>query len=281
MAILALLAAFADLPVRTANGRTYVQIKIQDTPGWWLVDTGATHTVVSPRTAADWPRLTGHPAEADPYGLTAWAVPPVLRLGSRPVRLRKVAVLPRLAERFLSEDEVFVAGILGWDVLSRNRWRLDPAHARAAFAPSSSHPPADLLVRWPLRQHRGSPMVDLRHVGGARWSMLLDTGTEALVVGMATARRSGWQPVARPVPGPRLVGLGRSAGSQQWRTRLAGPLGGIPREFLVTERPPLPWVDGAVGTGFLEGRALLWDGPAGWWGLSSQPPPKESVPAPG
>ncbi|MEB3205257.1 MAG: hypothetical protein VKP57_11235 [Candidatus Sericytochromatia bacterium] len=280
MALAALLALSAlspapdDLSCKAANGRVYVRVRTGDTTGWWLVDTGATHTVASPRTAHGWPRAADIPREAESYGLTAWAVPPAMNLGHNRLRLSRVAILPRLSERFLAEDDIFVAGILGWDLLGQQRWRLDPARGQARLMASAGGPPPRLTGHWPLEERHGSPVLNLLHAGGQSWSMLLDTGTGALLLAMPAARRSGWHPSQLGEAGDRIQGLASTQASWRWPTRLA-PHGPLPphQTILVADRAPMAWVDGVLGTGFLAGRALWWDGPGGWWGVSDPPRP--------
>ncbi|MBM3260740.1 MAG: hypothetical protein FJY99_13525 [Candidatus Sericytochromatia bacterium] len=274
IALSALSPAPDDLACRAANGRVYVRVRAGDATGWWLVDTGATHTVASPRTAHSWPHAADTPREAENYGLTAWAVPPPMTLGHNRIRLSRVAILPRLAERFLAEDDIFVAGILGWDLLGQQRWRLDPARGHARVMASAGWPPPRLAGHWPLEERHGSPVLNLRHAGGQTWSMLLDTGTGALLLSVPAARRSGWQSSHPGEAGARIEGLASTQASWLWPTRLAsrGPLAPA-QTILVTDRAPMAWVDGVLGTDFLAGRALWWDGPGGWWGVSAPPRP--------
>ncbi|MEB3237546.1 MAG: hypothetical protein VKO64_07975 [Candidatus Sericytochromatia bacterium] len=279
MALAALLPILAPavlpegLPCRTANGRVYVRARAGEALGWWLVDTGATHTVVSPRTAHGWPRAVGVPREADAYGLSGWAVPPLIRLGGQALRLGRAAILPRLSERFLAEDEVFISGILGWDALGQGRWRLDPARNTVHVMASASRRPAEVKHHWPLEARHGSPVLRLRHASGRQWAMLLDTGTDALLLRASEARLAGWQGAEQAQAGARLQGLASAQPSWSWKTRLdsRGPLSAL-QTILVAARAPMDWVDGVLGTGFLSGRTLWWDGPSGWWGLSGTGP---------
>ena len=263
------LAGGEALPLRVVHGHAYVQARAGEVQGWWLVDTGATHTVVSPRTAHDWPRVAIDIREADAYGLSGWAAPPPIRIGRTPWNLPRVGILPRLAEPFLAEDEVFVAGILGYDILGKGRWSLDPTHRRLTWKPSASSGRGRHLVALHTRQ--GAPTLEVRTGSGRPRTWLLDTGSGTCVMHAAAARADGLGASGTAESGPRLVTLAHQQATGIWTTRVRiGSHDAGSQAIVLTERPPLPWVDGSLGTDVIGKGVLTWDGPGGWCSLEAE-----------
>lgn len=172
-----------------------VDVTVGEARGRWLVDTGATHHLVSPafaerqrlptrgeaRAATAFGRFEGRQVELPPLGIGALSL-----AGQHALVLDLLAVAGTAADGIDGVLGVPALAALALD-LDLRRWML-----RLHEAAEGGCPPGHDAV--PLALHQGLPVVELRVDGAAPERALLDTGNAGAIVrvdGLFAPRRSG------------------------------------------------------------------------------------------
>lgn len=194
-------ANFFLIEARQTDGRTYR----------FVVDTGSTATLVSPRLAeALRTRAKRQPARpvqvrgAD-GGETSLAPATLreLRLGA--ARFRRVPVLVHDLADLSAHLGLRVDGLLGFPLFARSALTLDYPHGRLALAPALAapdQPPGpDALA---FNREQGTPLVPVQ-LGNESFVVLLDTGSDAAL----TLNPAGLHPrfAVEPRPGKVVSSL--------------------------------------------------------------------------
>lgn len=125
---------YSALPFQTLNGKIpIVKVQINGKPAWMIVDTGASITIVHAAKASyfgfeiarhtedkmDMTGLGGSTELLETYGCS-------LKLGDLTIKQRpKAQDLYRLLSTIKAHDKITIVGILGADVLSRNKMTID------------------------------------------------------------------------------------------------------------------------------------------------------------
>ncbi|MGH2570788.1 MAG: aspartyl protease family protein, partial [bacterium] len=154
-----------------------VTAEVNGVPGAFLLDTGAGATVLHSGFAAQLglsPRGVMEARGAGGSETAAFVDASTLRLPGVVLRDQTIVAigLDGVAEALGRP----IAGILGWDFLSRFAVEIDYAHAKLALAPSGEYEPRPGAVRVPLRIEMNVPRVEGTLDGEHRGSFLVDTG---------------------------------------------------------------------------------------------------------
>lgn len=190
-------ANFFLVEARQTDGRTYR----------FVVDTGSTATLVSPRLAAALrtrgKRLPARAVQVRGADGEETALEPAtlreLRLGA--ARFPRVPVLVHDLADLSAHLGLTVDGLLGFPLFTRTRLTLDYPHGRLALAPAPAAPdPApgpDVLA---FNREQGTPLVPVQ-LGNESFVVLLDTGSDAAL----TLNPAGLHPRYAVAPRPGKV----------------------------------------------------------------------------
>ena len=192
---------------RTTGNHLFVPVRINHRPASFAVDTGAALTIVDSNRA----NMFGMSGEAKVVELPRQieindrAVPVAhignLQVGNEDLGDGPVALidLRAFSARFRdSGDKVQMDGILGLDILERYRAVIDCAQRRI-YLQSASANSGDLLRglaarrlrRVPLRITNSGALEVEGHIGGQRYSFVVDTGGFATLIPAKVAAQSG------------------------------------------------------------------------------------------
>ena len=261
----------ADVEIETiATGHTLARVEVQGVEiGWFLFDTGAGATAITPEAAAT--------LGLEPIGLgpLAGIGPEVtetplyrcdrLRIG--PMTLDGVNLIEFDMHGTWGMLPDKIAGVIGWDVLSRAVCELDPLGERLRLFPPDHEPAVDFH---PLTLYGRLPHVHADYEGDRRGIFALDTGAPAIGVHFngPTVRHLDLLN-GRDTSSGSMMGAGGRAnfemGEIQWLV-LAGqhmqPVGAL---FSTDPGTPLadPAVHGAIGGQVMAPFHLVLDYPRG------------------
>jgi predicted aspartyl protease len=242
----------------------FVQAKLNGHRGLWLVDTGANTTVVSSRAAS-----LGNckpirvRVKHDPYGITGFVSAEKLEVGGVSGPVRVVGVLPRLSDKILRTDGVFVDGIIGFDWLKNHKVRIDYRTRKLSLTPlgAASRPTRDQVVI-PMEVTNGVPLVPVAINGGPVRKCLVDTGANVVNIRWEMARSSGIREDSPDVqPGPRVRGLSGAENTAAivLRRLAMGKVVFANVPVSLYEDPHMPWLYGKIGNGLFESFKLTLD----------------------
>ena len=175
------IAAMSEVPARRVGTRLVVMARCEDSPpGFWLVDTGAGSSAVSPAIAQElgWPRV----AEATLVGPSGRAARGLVRAGTLSIGAFEVDGLPVVEADVSALSEslgVPVSGVLGADVLARCVLELDFAAARVwGHDPARWHPPENATA---VTLDGRVPLLEASFAPDHRGMLRLDTGSDDTV----------------------------------------------------------------------------------------------------
>ncbi|MBU6428421.1 MAG: aspartyl protease family protein, partial [Cyanobacteria bacterium REEB65] len=198
----------SEVPFELLHGHLFVRAALNGIRGVWLLDTGSNLTVMSPRIAnlAHCVPVAAH-AERDPYGISRYVRVDHLAIGQSEGSLPVAGVMLKLEDQVLSDDGVFVDGILGYDWLSHFVVQLDFPSRRLKLAQlDSAAVPAAGREVMALERVQGVPLVPVRIGAGPTRDLLLDTGANIVNLPWSFLRASGVA-LTRINRGPRIAGL--------------------------------------------------------------------------
>ncbi len=166
--------------MRAKTGHTLVEVEVDETAGWFILDTGASATVV----AGGWPReglpRLGSAPLASAYGVSRSAVRRAAALRVGPVAIRDLPVI-EMDLAFLSGPlGQSVSGIIGYDLFSRVLARVEPAAAAVSLEPASASPVSEPWI--PFRFEAKLPVVEGRWEGDRVGLFRLDLGAGPAVI---------------------------------------------------------------------------------------------------
>lgn len=266
LVFLAVSAASAPqgVPFDFIKSHIFVQAKLNGHSGLWLVDTGANTSVVSSRAAS---RGKCKPIEvrvkSDPYGITGFVSAEKLEVGGAGAPVKVIGVIPRLTDKILRTDGVYVDGIIGFDWLKNFRVRIDYKTRRLTLAkPGTASKPSRGRAVIPMEVTNGVPLIPVSINGGPTRHCLLDTGANVVNIRWDMAKASGIKEDHPDLqPGPRVRGL---AGAEN---TMAIVLGRMAMGKVVFANVPvslyedahMPWLYGKIGNGLFESFKLTFD----------------------
>jgi predicted aspartyl protease len=182
------------IPVELVDHLVLVTAEVNGVPGSFLLDSGAGATVLDSGFASRLglaergvmeARGTGGSETAAFVDASTLQLPGVVLRGQTIVTIGLDGVAEALGRP--------IAGILGWDFLSRFAVEIDYARARLALAPSGKYEPRPGAVRVPLRIEMNVPRVEGTLDGEHRGSFLVDTGNgRGLLLHSPFARAHGY-----------------------------------------------------------------------------------------
>ncbi|MBI6545888.1 MAG: aspartyl protease family protein [Cyanobacteria bacterium NC_groundwater_1444_Ag_S-0.65um_54_12] len=239
------------------NEHIFVHAKLNGQPGIWLLDTGSNLSVISPRAAAlsACPAVTAR-AQQDPYGITRFVSAKKIELANVGAPLDVIGILPRLADKVLRNDGIFITGILGFDWLSRFVVQIDYRHNSIALLPPRSPAlPRKSAKVIPLEVLGGVPVVPVSVNGGPAHRCLIDTGANLVNIRWGMAISSG---IHRNDPGlkagPRVAGLTATEMTQAIVLKQLA-LGSVifkNLEVSLYDKTAIPWLHGNIGNSLLK-----------------------------
>ncbi len=211
------------LPARLAGARILVEVRAEtEEAGWWLVDTGAGSSAVSPALAdrLGWPTI----GAATLIGAGGRTSRGLRRSGLVTVGPLEVQGLP-MVEAEVSDLSlalgVPVSGVLGADILARCVLDLDFTAGRARMIdPSLWVPPPGAA---PVTTDGVVPVLQARFAPGHTGRLRLDTGSNDTVT----------------FHGPTVRRLGLATGRDDLKTVVVRGVGGEARG----DRAPLDWLE--------------------------------------
>jgi ankyrin repeat protein len=162
------------IPLETAANFLVAKVQLDGHEGWFLVDTGASWTVVGKDTAEQWKLQPTGP------GQSAGVAVPVQVYRAHRLSCGKAQYAPLVVEglelREISSALQFrVAGILGDDLLGQGPFEIDyRKRTLTVYDPSRFSPPAG-ANEIPVRLDGNRPWVEIS-IEGYRVRVLLDTG---------------------------------------------------------------------------------------------------------
>jgi predicted aspartyl protease len=223
-------------------------------PQIFILDTGSAPSIVNERVAEELGlamHLAGTVAVGQSVPLHAATIPD-LELG--PIRVASLPVLVKDLSRLEHDYGIPIAGIIGFDVLSKSSFRLGYQASEIEFGAVSRDG-----IPVPYDAHSGTAVAEAR-IDGKPVRMLVDTGSDSLVILGGNFSDAGW---------PRLRNAsqtGRSIADQNLELKMVSApdivIGG--RRFskdraYVVPRGADPAFDALLGVRTLGFRALSFD----------------------
>lgn len=262
------------VPYETARSLLLVRGTVAGRSAWILLDTGAGRTIVDAELARD----AG--LRIDPARI-AIATPSGALAGSRVYDL-DIAIADQLAVSLSQAGSADlrpvstllgrpVGAVLGWDILGRIAFLVDPSGPSLSVAPSGLLPPP-AGARWVELSDRGRIPVG---VGGARLSLFVDLGSSH-VLGL---RADIWERLTPKGTQTRPWNVSHAQGQSE-----ASRLGMLPEIMLgstpvrdiatVIETPRQGDGDGHVGIGLLSPLVFMLDAGQGRLWFAAPPTPR-------
>ena len=266
---LAFLAISAATPPQSVSfefikSHIFVQARLNGHAGLWLVDTGANTTVVSSRAASLGKcKPIKVKVQNDFYGITGFVSAEKLEVGGVSGPVKVIGVLPRLTDKILRTDGVYVDGIIGFDWLKAFRVRIDYKKRRLTLAPPGPPlAPSRNRAVLPMLVTNGVPLVPVSINGGPVRNCLMDTGANVVNIRWEMARASGIREDHPGLqPGPRVHGLSGNANTRAVvldRMSL-GKVMFTQVPVSLYEATDMPWLYGKIGNGLLESFKVTFD----------------------
>jgi len=264
VAIAAVAASPPVAPFDFIKSHVFVEGRLNGRKGTWLVDSGANTSVVTARAAA---RSQCPPVEVrvanDPYGMSRFVGVESLEVAGVKAGVPFAGVLPKLTDRIMRTDGVFIDGIIGFDWLKQFRATFDFKGRKLTLAPPGAPAvPAPGRHVIPMEILNGVPMVPVSINGGPRRLCLLDTGANILNIRWDFAQASGIRPDDPTiVAGPRVRGLAgnKNTAAVQLKT-LAVSKAVFPGVVVsLHDDDHLPWINGTLGNPLFEQYKLTLD----------------------
>jgi predicted aspartyl protease len=169
-------------------GRVLAPVRINGQgPFRFIVDTGATHSALSPALVAGLGLVAGSGAPVRMQGVTGSAVVPtvkVARLEAGALRLRNLE-MPMIEPRVFAQAD----GILGIEGMAGNRLDIDFLHDRVTITRSRGEPAPRGWMVVPARHRRRGVLIVEARVGRVRGLALVDTGAERTLGNLLLQRR--------------------------------------------------------------------------------------------
>jgi predicted aspartyl protease len=169
-------------------GRVLAPVRIDGQgPFRFIVDTGATHSALSPALVARLGLVAGSGAPVRMQGVTGSAVVPTVkvdRLEAGALRLRNLE-LPVIEPRVFAQAD----GILGVEGMAGNRLDIDFLQDRVTITRSRGEPAPQGFMVVPARQRRRGVLIVDARIGRVRGSALIDTGAERTLGNLLLQRR--------------------------------------------------------------------------------------------
>ncbi|TXH71514.1 MAG: hypothetical protein E6Q83_01615 [Thiothrix sp.] len=246
------------------GGLPAVPVIIEGRKTWWLVDTGSSHNLVSPRLARDLrlsPAASSEVSTIAGKQLTGYYRLPMMQIGAVDLENQSAAAVN--LGLVSAADGLVIDGVLGMPALNRLIVSLDFGRHTAIFSqyvPKYQQPHS--LI--PFRLVGGVPVASLNLVGGRAGNFILDTGNAGGLVMFPQYARREYRPGAslafieiEDLGGRVPTGLALlprlHLGS--WQTRQV-PLS------LPMRTQGFQHLDGSIGNAIFTGQTLTFDFPS-------------------
>lgn len=245
------------------GGLPAVPVMIEGRKTWWLVDTGSSHNLVSPRLARDLrlsPAASSEVSTIAGKQLTGYYRLPMMQIGAVDLENQSAAAVD--LGLVSAADGLVIEGVLGMPALNRLIVSLDFGRHTAIFSqyvPNYQQPHSVI----PFRLLGGVPVASLNVVGGRTGEFILDTGNAGgLVMFPSYARREYRQDSLAFIEIEDLGGrvptglaLLPSLNIGSWHTRQV-PVS-LPMRTQGFQR-----LDGSIGNAIFTGQTLTFDFPS-------------------
>lgn len=242
----------------------FVHARLNGHSGLWLLDSGANTTVVSSRAASLGKcKPIQVRVQSDPYGITGFVSADKLEVGGVSAPVKVIGVLPRLSDKILRTDGVFVDGILGFDWLKNFRVRIDYKTRKLTLSrPGAAAKPAKGRAIIPMEVLNGVPLIPVAINGGPVKQCLVDTGANVVNIRWDMAKASGIGTDHPDLqPGPRVRGLSGNENTMAivLRRMAMGKVVFSNVPVSLYEDATMPWLYGKIGNGLFESFKLTFD----------------------
>lgn len=252
------------VPFDFIKSHIFVQARLNGHAGLWLLDSGANTTVVSPRAASLGKcKPVEVKVQSDPYGISGFVSAEQLQVGGVSAPVKVIGVLPRLSDKILRTDGVFIDGIIGFDWLRNFRVRIDYRSRKLTLArPGTATKPGKGRAIIPMEVVNGVPLVPVAINGGPVRQCLVDTGANVVNIRWDMARASGIHENHPELqPGPRIHGLSGNENTMAivLRRLALGKVVFTSVPVSLYEDRSMPWLYGKIGNGLFESFKLTLD----------------------
>ncbi|MBM3274826.1 MAG: retropepsin-like domain-containing protein, partial [Candidatus Sericytochromatia bacterium] len=197
------------------------------------------------------------------YGISKFVSVADLAVGATRAELPVVGVLPRLSDRVLKTDGVFIDGILGFDWLKKFRVQIDYKGRKLRLDPHGAPAkPARNRAIIPMEVFNGVPLIPVSINAGPVRQCLIDTGANVVSIRWDMAKASGIKPGDPELQaGPRVRGLAATENTSAImlkRMKLGGVFfSDVPVSLY--QESQLPWMYGKIGNGLFEAFRVTFD----------------------